>query len=47
MTEYGKKYIYIYSRVAEEKAKIHKFLSKQRLNLSAAVIKICYGDTTL
>lgn len=45
MTEYGKKYIY--SRVAEEKAKIYKFLSKQRLNLSAAVMKICHGDITL
>lgn len=46
MTEYGKN-IYVYSRVAEEKAKIYTFLSKQRLNLSAAVIKICYGDITL
>ena len=45
MTEYEKKCIYI--RVAENKAKIYKFLSKQRLDLSAAVLKICQGDITL
>lgn len=49
MTEYEKKciYIYIYIRVAETKAKIYKFLYKQKLNLSAVVLKICQGDITL
>lgn len=40
-------YIYIYITVAENKAKIYKFLHKQKLNLSAAVLKICQGDITL
>lgn len=39
MTEYEHKCIYI--TVAENKAKISVFLSKQRLNLSAVVLKIC------
>lgn len=45
MTEYKKKCIYI--RVAKNKAKIYKFLSKQRFKLSAALLKICQGDLTL
>lgn len=33
------KEMYIYITVAENKANVYKFLSKQRLNLSAAVLK--------
>lgn len=45
MTEYEKKCIYI--RVAENKTNIYKFLSKQRLNFSAVVLKMCQGDIAL
>lgn len=45
MAEYEKKCVYI--RVAENKAKIYKFWSKQRFKLSATLLKICQGDLTL
>lgn len=45
MTEYEKKCIHI--RVAKNKAKIYKFLRKQRFKLSAILLKICRGDLPL